>query len=482
MTEFSKISRTEIKSKKKITNCIWEAIYNDEKVLIIDKDKYIYEFESKNFIKIIGEYRDENINKLVLEYYEPLEMYLKNKELSVFEIKKLLISLKNNFKELHRNNLFQNITLSTIYIKKENNELVFKMLYPEKENNNDDSHYIKNEKKLFYSLEILNGKLDFDEKDNIWSLGIILFYITQKKYPFEIQDEDEEFNINNKIKQNELKFEDITQKKYPFEIQDEDEEFNINNKIKQNELKFEETILYNDLKNLIEKMLNKEKEKRIDFTKLYEDDFFTKKKLYDYFYRLLSYNIMNSKLTIINLFRLIFVSSENKKILLDILINIVSSENKKILLDILINIGFFIFRISFHILSSIIFNNDDSKSFYYHKRKYLDKLTVPNSIICLVIFTFINFLLKMSKNWKYRILLYPIFIIIQFCSLILSISFFNVFKKAHKIIVLKVIFNYFLCNCYIFLLFFINAYLKMEYIIENKKKYEKFVKFLDYII
>ena len=176
---------------------------------------------------------------------------------------------------------------------------------------------------------------------------------------------------------------------------------------------------------------------------------------------------MNSKLTIINLFRLIFVSSENKKILLDILINI----------------GFFIFRISFHILSSIFFNNDDSISFYYHKGNNLDKLTVPNSICCLVIFTFINFLLKISKNSKYRIIfLYSIFIIIQFFSLILSISFFNVFENTHRIIVLKVIFNYFLCNCYIFLLFFINAYLKMEYIIENKKKYEKFVKFLDYII
>ena len=98
-------------------------------------------------------------------------------------------------------------------------------------------------------------------------------------------------------------------------------------------------------------MLNKEKEKRIVFKDIYKDDFFTKKKLKDYFYRLLSYNIMNSKLTIINLFRLIFVSCENKKILLDILINI----------------GFFIFRISFHILSSIFFNNDDSISFYYHK-------------------------------------------------------------------------------------------------------------------
>ena len=435
MTEFSEISRTEIISENQIADFIWEAIYNDEKVLIIDKDEYIYKFESKNFIKIIGEYKDENIiNKLVLEYYESLEMYLKNKELSVFEIKLLLISLKNNFKELHRNNLFQNITLSTIFIKKENNELIFKMLYPEKENNNDDSQYINNKKKIFYSLEILEGKLEeLDERNDIWSLGIILYYITQKKYPFEIQDKDEEFNIHQKINQNELKF--------------------------------EETILYNELKNLIEKMLKKKKEKRIDFTKLYEDDFFKKKKLYD-FYRLLSYNIMNSKLTIINLFRLIFVSCENKKILLDILINI----------------GFFIFRISFHILSSIIFNNDDSKSFYYHKRKYLDKLTVPNSIICLVIFTFINFLLKMSKNWKYRILLYPIFIIIQFCSLILSISFFNVFENTHRIIVLKVIFNYFLCNCYIFLLFFINAYLKREYIIENKKKYEKFIKILEYII
>ena len=435
MTEFSKISRTEIKSKKEITNCIWEAIYNDEKVLIIDKDEYIYKFESKNFIKIIGEYKDENINKLVLEYYESLEMYLKNKELSVFEIKKLLISLKNNFKELHRNNLFQNITLSTIFIKKENNELIFKMLYPEKENNNDDSQYINNKKKIFYSLEFLEGE-ELDERNDIWSLGIILYYITQKKYPFEIQDKDGESDVHKKINQNELKF--------------------------------EETILYNELKNLIEKMLKKKKEKRIDFTKLYEDDFFKKKKLYD-FYRLLSYNIMNSKLTIINLFRLIFVYRENKKV--------------KILLDILINICFFIFRISFHILSSIIFNNDDSISFYYHKRKYLDKLTVPNSISCLVIFTFTNFLLKISKNSKDSIIfLYSIFIIIQFFSLILSISFFNVFENTHRIIVLKVIFNYFLCKCYIFLLFFINAYLKREYIIEIKEKYEKFVKFLDYII
>ena len=178
--------------------------------LIIDTDNYIIEFKSKNFLKIIGEYRDGNTNRLVLESCETLEMYLKNKELSVFEIKKLLISFQNTFEELHEKKKFQAITLSTIFIKKENNELIFKMLYPKKENKNDVTQCNNNE---FFSPENLKGEEEeegkkTDERDDIWSLGIILYYITQKKYPFEIQDEDEEFNINNKIKQNELKFED----------------------------------------------------------------------------------------------------------------------------------------------------------------------------------------------------------------------------------------------------------------------------------
>ena len=66
------------------------------------------------------------------------------------------------------------------------NQLSFKIMYPKRNNNND--HTIssdENENILFFSPQYLKGDSDIDGKDDIWTLGIILYYITHKKFPYD---------------------------------------------------------------------------------------------------------------------------------------------------------------------------------------------------------------------------------------------------------------------------------------------------------
>ena len=422
-------------------NEIFDSIYKvkDEKVIIASDEKFDFTMVSPNYIKIkqreVNRNNRENI--IVMESYDyTLEEYLKSYELSIIEIKRLLLVFTNIFEELHKKNYFQRINLTSIFIKMEKkNQLSFKIMYPKRNNNND--HTIssdENENILFFSPQYLKDDSSIDGKDDIWTLGIILYYITHKKFPYD--------------------------KKKTEILQSEE--------IESNNIEFK-TDLDKDLKNLMEKMLKIEKKERLDFKDLYNSikDILNK----DDFWRLFEHNIINSKLTFINLFRLFY--------------DYLKYKNENCLLNILINVGFFLFRISFHIFSSILFHNDESISFVYHKDKNLDKLTIPNSINCWIIFTIINLFLKLSQNNKFRIFVYSTFIIIQIFSLIFSISFFNVFENTHQTICIKVVFNYFLCNCYIFILFFINAYLKREYITLNrdiKMKNEKIIKILDYLI
>ena len=368
----------------------------------------------------------------------PLNEYLETKKLSLIEIKQLLFYFKTILESFTKNKKFEEISLSKILIKKnnnKNNELIFQYSYDN--NNEQNNNSVDNEYFCCWSLEQLTIQHhSLEEKDVIWSLGIILFYITHKSYPFK--------NVNTEY----LLGEELKKKKPP-------------------QLKI---LMDHNLKNLIKKMLNPEKESRINIQKLYEEPFI--KNNYFDFCPIFLDNIENSKFTIINLFILFL-----------------NCFKKNLILDLLINTGFFLFRISLHICSSIFFNNDDSISLFYHKGRNLDKLSIPNSIICWMIFTIINLSLKYFNNSKFIIFLYLLFIMFQFFTLIFSISFFNVFENTHKIICVKVVFNYFLCNCYIYLLFFINAYMKREHIIINingkdmvKYKHEKMVRILNNLI
>ena len=173
-------------------NEIFDSIYKvkDEKVIIASDEKFDFSMVSPNYIKIkqreVNRNNRENI--IVMESYDyTLEEYLKFNELSIIEIKRLLLIFTNIFEELHKNKYFQRIKLTSIFIKMEKkNQLSFKIMYPKRNNNND--HTIssdENENILFFSPQYLKGDSSIDGKDDIWTLGIILYYITHKKFPYD---------------------------------------------------------------------------------------------------------------------------------------------------------------------------------------------------------------------------------------------------------------------------------------------------------
>ena len=173
-------------------NEIFDSIYKvkDEKVIIASDEKFDFTMVSPNYIKIKQREVNRNIreNIIVMESYDyTLEEYLKSNELSIIEIKRLLLIFTNIFEELHKNKYFQRIKLTSIFIKMEKkNQLSFKIMYPKRNNNND--HTIssdENENILFFSPQYLKGDSDIDGKDDIWTLGIILYYITHKKFPYD---------------------------------------------------------------------------------------------------------------------------------------------------------------------------------------------------------------------------------------------------------------------------------------------------------
>ena len=103
-------------------NEIFDSIYKvkDEKVIIASDEKFDFSMVSPNYIKIkqreVNRNNRENI--IVMESYDyTLEEYLKSNELSIIEIKRLLLIFTNIFEELHKNKYFQKIKLSSIFIK-----------------------------------------------------------------------------------------------------------------------------------------------------------------------------------------------------------------------------------------------------------------------------------------------------------------------------------------------------------------------------
>ena len=98
-------------------------------------------------------------------------------------------------------------------------------MYPKRNNNND--HTIssdENENILFFSPQYLKDDSSIDGKDDIWTLGIILYYITHKKFPYD--KKKGEYQLSQEIESKKIEF---------------------------------KTDLDKDLKNLMEKMLKIEK-------------------------------------------------------------------------------------------------------------------------------------------------------------------------------------------------------------------------------
>ena len=116
-------------------------------------------------------------------------LLIRDKPLSINEVKEILLQLNNILKKLNEiNKININIKISNIFIDlNEINKVSIKLSYLNINKFIDESEISLNfEKQISLTTppEILNGEL-YNNKNDIWSLGIIIYYMLNKKYPYE---------------------------------------------------------------------------------------------------------------------------------------------------------------------------------------------------------------------------------------------------------------------------------------------------------
>ncbi len=161
----------------------------------------LYEyFDSEKEFIIIYELCDTNLLDKLVKRKDPF------KPEEIFEILK---QLNNSFRIMHENKLVHRaINLENILIKyldNKENKYLYKLKLT------DDSILLKDlpKNKLFRKTntniryiapEILKGEI-YDEKCDLWSLGVIIYTLAHKKYPFDGKEESE---MKNSIRENKL--------------------------------------------------------------------------------------------------------------------------------------------------------------------------------------------------------------------------------------------------------------------------------------
>ncbi len=168
---------------KEITN----LNFNDEEILnklkLENDDSLIEIINTENYFYIISYF-----------YLCNLEKYLKVRKdnLSIEEIRKILIELNKDLKRISEKNIiFTDLKPENILINLEKiNKITIKL------SNYDSSKFINNNQisKLNVDLntltvapEIINSNKSYSKSD-IWSLGIIIYYMLFKEYPFNINE------------------------------------------------------------------------------------------------------------------------------------------------------------------------------------------------------------------------------------------------------------------------------------------------------
>ena len=169
--------------------------------------KFYDSFENENELVIAMELGDENLlsNKLN-----------RNKFFSPKEIGSILRQLNVSFKIMHENNIVHRaVNLETILVKysnKERTQYIVKLLMTDDSISLDDlknniSFGNPSENKNYLAPEILENK-NYNEKCDLWSLGVAIYVLYFKDFPYKGEKEEEILNNIKKIGQNFQKISD----------------------------------------------------------------------------------------------------------------------------------------------------------------------------------------------------------------------------------------------------------------------------------
>ena len=237
------LSNKVFKAKKNNSNEMFviKQIIGQRRISLENRNK-IKQLNSEHYIKIIDIIEEEYSIFIIMELLDyDLENYLKNKnnEFSIKDLWLLLSQLKDVFFELNNKKIIlENIQLSNILVSNKNNKINYKLanfniFNPE----NEDCLTVNQENTIFDAPEFLNNR-NMSQKSMIYNLGILIYYILLREYPY---TERNEIKLLNSIRENKLEF-----------------------KIEENK----------DIEELIKKMLIYEEDNRISFEDFYNDKFF----------------------------------------------------------------------------------------------------------------------------------------------------------------------------------------------------------------
>ena len=167
-----------------------------KKIKLSNRNEFLKDIEEMkkikcdNIVKLIECIETEKAFYIISELcISNLEEYLnsREKELSIEELKDFLIELNKGLKVMHENKIIHgNIKPSNILIslnKNNLNKVCFKISDLGLSKLYEENIISKRDTSQFISPECLKGK-KISDKSDIWSLGILIYYLLFQKYPY----------------------------------------------------------------------------------------------------------------------------------------------------------------------------------------------------------------------------------------------------------------------------------------------------------
>ncbi len=178
-----------------------------ENKTILNEIEIMKKLKSENSVLLIETIETSDSYFIISEYcYMTLEEYIKKRKnnLSIEEIKEILLDLNKGLKEINDNNIIHrdlkpsNILLSLN--KSRIDKTCFKISdYGLSKLLDDNDSISSNGTPVTMSPEVLKNQTNLiSSKSDIWSLGIIIYYLYFKEYPYN----GREYNIIKQIEEN----------------------------------------------------------------------------------------------------------------------------------------------------------------------------------------------------------------------------------------------------------------------------------------